>query len=109
MPISLTILEDKSISASLNKVPELDRQMIDELVDLIQNSGGSLNYLAITDDSFVPILRLDLASVQEKKLKEAARILSKKNRYGNSKAKSASTSVWSVQVFEQISTGPVDD
>jgi len=79
-PVILVIVYDMSKSANQNQVPELNQDNIDVLVNLVLQTGGSINFLPMTANSFVPINRVDLDPVQDKTLKQKAMIRQKHNQ-----------------------------
>jgi len=80
-PIIILVVNDLSKSADQNQVPKLDEENINTLVGLLKGKGGSINYLPLTANSFIPITRLELEPYQGKSLKQRA-VLSQKQKDG---------------------------
>ena len=79
-PVKLAVIDDLSKSATLNKVPRLSEEMITDLVNLVQEVGGSISYLPLTEQSFVPMVRLDLKPIQKLNLREQAALRKRQER-----------------------------
>ncbi len=79
-PVKLAVIDDLSQSATLNKVPRLSEEMITDLVNLVQEVGGSISYLPLTEQSFVPMVRLDLEPIQKLNLREQAVLRKRQER-----------------------------
>lgn len=75
-PVIIIILDDRSMSADKNSIPQLKEADINMLVNLVSHTGGELCYLPVADNSFIPIIRLNLESIQGT-LKEKAVIKQK--------------------------------